>query len=86
MIAGVAAFMAYTFIQGERSRLVKEYGQKSSVVVAKVDIGELDILDESKVTTVSIPKKFLNPGYLRDPKEVINTIATVPIIKGEQIY
>ena len=49
IIAGFAMFMVYTYLEDQRSALIKEYGTQTSVVVAKTDIQELDLIDDSKV-------------------------------------
>ena len=57
----------------------------SSVVVAKQNIKEFELIDDSKVTIISVPQKFVQPGAFKSMKEVENTIASVPILKNEQI-
>ncbi len=84
-IAVFAMFMVYTYIDDQKSAMIKEYGTQSSVVVAKNDIQELDLIDDSKVEVKTVPANFLAPGHFKSIKELENTIATVPIIKGEQI-
>ncbi|MBF0311838.1 MAG: Flp pilus assembly protein CpaB [Oligoflexia bacterium] len=85
VVAGIAMMMVYSYINGRESYYLNKYGNESSVVVAKVDIKELEMLDESKVNITKMPQQFLAPGHIKDIKEVFNTIATVPILKGEQI-
>jgi len=85
VIALGAMFMVWTYIEDQEGALKEKFGQESSVVVAKVDINELDLIDDSKVTTINVPAKFRSPGHFKTIKEVENTIATVPILKGEQI-
>ena len=85
VIAGFAMMMVYTYIEDQKSAMIKEYGIQSSVVVAKNDIQELELIDDSKVEVKTVPANFLSPGHFKTIKELENTIATVPIIKGEQI-
>lgn len=85
VIAGFAMMMVYTYIEDQKSALIKDYGVPSAVVVAKVDIQELDLIDDTKVEVRTVPNNFLSPGHFKSVKELENTIATVPIIKGEQI-
>jgi pilus assembly protein CpaB len=85
VIAGFAVMMVYTYLEDQKSAMIKEYGIQSSVVVAKSDIQELDLIDDSKVEIKTVPANFLSPGHFKTIKELENTIATVPIIKGEQI-
>jgi pilus assembly protein CpaB len=85
VIAGIAMFMVYSYIEGQKNTFVNRYGKESSVVVAKVDINELELMDDTKVTIVKMPQAFLAPGHFKDIKEVFNFYASVPVLKGEQI-
>lgn len=84
-IAAFAMMMVWTYLEDQKSAMTKEYGIPMSVVVAKNDIQELDLIDDSKVEVKTVPANFLAPGHFKTIKELENTIATVPIIKGEQI-
>ena len=85
VIAGIAMFMVYSYIDGVESKFKQDYGSEVTVLVAKTDLKELELIDERKVTPINIPQKFVMPGAFSDPQEIYNTIATVPIKKGEQI-
>jgi pilus assembly protein CpaB len=85
VISIVAMFMVSTYIEDQESELKLKYGQPGSVVIAKVDIKELELIDDSKVSIITVPRKFQQPKHFKTIKELQNTIATVPILKGEQI-
>ncbi len=85
IISGLAMAMVYTYIEDQKAALFQKYGTLSSVVVAKQDIQELELIDDSKIVTITVPRSFLAPGHFKEVKELANTIATVPIKKGEQI-
>lgn len=85
LIAGFAMFMVSTYVDDQKTEMIKRYGSMASVVVAKVDIEEYELIDDSKVTIISIPQNFVAPGSFKTMKEVENTVATVPILKDEQI-
>lgn len=85
VIAGIAMFMVYSYIEGVESQFKQEYGSDVTVVVAKEDIKELELIDDRKVKAITVPQKFKMPGAFDDPQEVFNTIATMPIVAGEQI-
>ncbi len=85
VIAIFAMFMVHTYVEDQKTELVKRYGSMTSVIVAKKDIGEYELIDDSKVTIISVPQRFVSPGSFKTMKEVENTIATVPILKDEQI-
>lgn len=85
VIAGIAMFMVYSFLEGREAQFVEEYGNPSPVVVAKVDIKELELIDDRKLKIENIPKKFQMPGHFKKIEELYNTIAAVPVKAGEQI-
>jgi pilus assembly protein CpaB len=85
VIAGIAMFMVYSYLDGRESQYVEEYGNPSPVVVAKTDIKELDLIDDRSLKIENIPKKFQMPGHFTKIEELYNTIAAVPIKEGEQI-
>ncbi len=85
IIAGFSMFMVHTYIEDQKSIIIKNYGTKVPVIIAKKDIKELELIDDSKVVLKTVPQSFAEPGSFRSISEIENTIATVPIIKGEQI-
>lgn len=85
VIAVIAMLMVGSFISAERDKLTVEYGQQVPVVVAKVDIKELEMIDDRKIHVITIPSSYKSPNVFTKPADVFNTIATVPIKAGEQI-
>ncbi len=85
VISIIAMFMVYTFIEDKRSEIVKNYGSPVPVIFAKKDIKELELIDDRKIVIKNVPRKFALPGSFNSVKDLENTIATVPILKGEQI-
>lgn len=84
-IALIAVFMIWSYLDSRENDLIKDYGNKTPVVVAKEDINELEIIDDRKVKLVNIPTKFQMPGKFERVEDLYNMIAAVPIKKGEQI-
>lgn len=85
LIGIFSMFLVSTYIEGEQASITKRYGTMKSVVVAKTKINELELIDDSKVTVRTYPESFRSPGSFNTIKEVEGTVATVPILKGEQI-
>jgi pilus assembly protein CpaB len=85
ILAAVAVLMIYSYISSRETELVSEYGNMTPVVVAREDIKELEIIDDRKVRLENIPAKFQMPGHFKRVEDLYNTIASVPIKKGEQI-
>jgi pilus assembly protein CpaB len=85
ILAAVAVLMIYSYINNRETELVSEYGNMTPVVVAREDIKELEIIDDRKVRLENVPAKFQMPGHFKRVEDLYNTIAAVPIKKGEQI-
>lgn len=80
-----AVILLYGWAQDKRANFARKFGQTKTVVVARENIREFDILDESKMEVVEKPADFLQPDAIQNPTEVIGQIALAPIKKGEQI-
>jgi pilus assembly protein CpaB len=78
-------FMVYTYIEDQKVQLISKFGTDVAVVVAKKDIGELELIDETKITLITVPQTFAQPGSFNSIKDLETTVATVPILKGEQV-
>jgi len=85
IIAGIAMLMVHFYVEDQKSIMVQNYGTKSPVVIAGRDINELELIDDSKLAIINIPKNFQMPDHFKNIKDLNNTVATVPIKKGEQI-
>lgn len=85
LIAVFSMFLVSTYIEGEQASITKQYGTMKSVVVAKKKINELELIDDSKVTVRTVPEYFRAPGSFNTIKDVEGTVATVPILEGEQV-
>ncbi len=85
VIAGIAVFMVYTYLEDQEANYIRKYGDEVSVVVAKRDIKELELLDDTMLIAKNVPKAFASPGSFNKIKALENTMATVPIMAGEQI-
>lgn len=85
LIAGLAVYMVQSYIEGREAKFKEEYGNMVPVVIAKVDIKELELIDDRKVQMITVPKKYRMNGAFDKQDNLYNTIAAVPIKKGEQI-
>lgn len=85
ILAGLAVAMIWSYISSRETELQSDYGNQTPVVIAKEDIKELEIIDDRKVQLINIPSKFQMPGHFKRVEDLYNTIAAVPIKKGEQI-
>ncbi len=85
LLAGLAVAMIWSYISSRETELQSDYGNQTPVVIAKEDIKELEIIDDRKVQLINVPSKFQMPGHFKRVEDLYNTIAAVPIKKGEQI-
>jgi pilus assembly protein CpaB len=85
VIAAFAVFMVNAYIEGKESEFNKKYGDMKYIVKAKVDIKELEVIDDTKVYITSVPGNYVMPGAFTKIEDIYNTLAAVPIKKDEQI-
>lgn len=85
ILALFSMFMVYTYIEDQKTEIIKRYGTPTPVIIARKDIQELALIDDKSVRVVTVPRSFALPGHFKTIKEIENTVATTPIIKGEQI-
>lgn len=80
-----AVVLLYGWAQDNRANMARKFGQTKTVVIAREDIREYEILDESKMEVVEKPADFIEPSAVQNPTEVVGQIALAPMKKGEQI-
>jgi pilus assembly protein CpaB len=85
VIAIFAVFMVQTYIEGKEAEFNKKYGDMKYIVKAKIDIKELEVIDDTKVYITSVPANYVMPGAFTKIEDIYNTIAAVPIKQNEQI-
>ena len=86
LCAGIfAMFLVYSYSQEKKAEYDKMYGTTKRVVVATVEILEMQTIDDTMVEYKEVPVSFVQPGVVTDPEDAINSIAATTILKGEQI-
>ncbi len=80
-----AVVLLYGWAQDKRATMARKFGQTKTVVVARADILEMEIIDESKLEVVEKPSDFIQPSAVQNPIDIVGQIALAPIKKGEQI-
>ncbi len=93
----IGLFLVNSYVERIEDEATKKYGSKIQVIKAKEDIKEQETITEKMLTFSVYPKNFIepaavtfdgepdSPGQQKKLKELIGTIAVVPIRKGEQI-
>ncbi len=93
----IALFFVQSYVSSIEEKAQRQFGTEVLVLKAKVNIKELDTINETMLDFDLIPKKFVEPAALYWETKLVNesaskgknalagTIAMVPIKKGEQI-
>jgi pilus assembly protein CpaB len=85
VIAVLAVLMVNSYVTSTEEQYKSQFGEEINVVVAKVDIKELQMLDDTNLDEQTIPKKFQQPGAARSKEQVKGALSLGPIKTGEQI-
>lgn len=85
VVAVLAVMMVYSYVSSTEEEFRKMYGTDKAVVVAKTNIKELEMLDETNLTIISVPTKFVQPGTSNNISDFKSALAIAPINEGEQI-
>jgi pilus assembly protein CpaB len=97
--AAAAVFFVQSYVSSIEQEAQKTYGTENLVVVARLDIKEMDTITENMLELKPIPKKFLEPAAVFVERQnsdkpnkkssviqsIAGSVAMVPIKKGEQI-
>jgi pilus assembly protein CpaB len=85
LAAVLSVFMVYSYVSSTEEGYRLQYGTIRNVVVAKRNIKELDILDETNLTLKEMPAKLVEPGTSGNFNDFKGALAVAPINEGEQI-
>lgn len=80
-----AAFLLYSYSQDKKAEYDKAYGTSKNVVVAKVDIAEMQTIDDTMLAIDSRPAGSIEPSAVSDMEVIVGQVAAIPIKKGQQI-
>lgn len=84
-LTGFAILLVMTYVDKMESEFTDGLGTMVSVVVSKQNILEETPLTAEKFTTKQFPLKYVQKNYLTNVKDVENTVAAIPMVKGEII-
>jgi pilus assembly protein CpaB len=80
----LALVLLWVYISNREAQLLEQSAPKP-VVVATADILENTVIDESKLTAIRVPAKYLQPRAISDPRDAIGRVAVVPVPRGAQL-
>lgn len=83
----LAMYLVWQYVSGQDAEMQDAYGIETSrsIIVASRDILQFETIRPTDIESLRVPKAMLPPGYIEDPKDVIDAVAAIPITKGEQI-
>ncbi len=88
LIAAIAGIIAALFASGyltRREAEILEMVEPVSVVVATRNIQRGELINETSLGSIDIPKKFIQPGFIGDLRDAAGRIAMIPISSGTQV-
>jgi Flp pilus assembly protein CpaB len=80
----LASVAGYLVLQKVRD-LNAELGGMTKIYVAKGDIPARTLIQESQITTMEIPNRFLNKAHVTNKDDLVNMVLVVPLSKEEII-
>ena len=80
-----ASFLIYSYSQEKKAEYDKKFGAIKTVVVAKEDIRELAIINETMLETITVPAEYVDPSAVGNKEEIVGKVAAIPIPKKQQI-
>lgn len=81
----LSALLLYSYSQEKKAEYDRAFGTKSPVVRARVDIAEMQTIDNSMLELTERPSDYVEPGAVREIETAIGQVAAVPIKKGETL-
>lgn len=85
IVAILAVSMVYSYVDSTKESLMQQFGTEVPVVVAKKEIKELDVLDDTNLWIKPVPRNFVQPGAGKSLEEFKGGMAIAPISAGEQV-
>ena len=85
ILSGLAVLLVYQYISGEESKMEEQYAKFDYVLAASRDILQFETIRPTDIELIQVPRAMLPPGYLTDPKDIIDAVAAIPLTKGEFI-
>jgi len=85
VLTAFAILLGYTYIQQKEAKLYEDLGTFDDVLVASKNIGQYQSIDVGSVEQKRIPKKYVQPNYISNLKDLKDVVTAVPIAEKETI-
>ena len=83
--AGVFAVIAMMLYLNAKEGSLMDQAAPQDVVVTTRDVLANTALDERFIQVVKVPRKYVQPGALKSPQEVVGRVSAVPLPRGSQV-
>ncbi len=83
--AGAAVLLVHSYVESSIDEAKRLGGEEISVVVAKREIRELEMLDETTVMLRPCPGNYVEQGSTQRLEDLRGAMALVPMASGEQV-
>lgn len=83
--ASLGALMIAWGYMAARETYFNHFSEPVTVFVAKKNIREGTLIDESYLAIQKVPRRFLQPAAIQEPQLLVGMVNQVPILEGEQI-
>ena len=77
--------LVFQYLTNQEKEMKDKYGTFFDMVVASRDILQYHTIQPTDIDVIKVPKSMVPPGLIQNAKDVIDTVAAVPISSGEQI-
>lgn len=83
----LAMYLVWQYVSTQDAEMEDLFGLATSktIVVASRDILQFETIRPTDIESLRVPKSMLPPGYIEDPKDVIDAVAAIPITQGEHV-
>jgi pilus assembly protein CpaB len=85
VVMGLLAVVLMSIYISGRERSLLQMSAMKDVLVANLDILRGTAVDERMLVRIQVPAKYVQPGAIADPREVIGRVVAVPVPRGSQL-
>ena len=85
ILTGFAVLLGWTYIQQKQAKLYEDLGTFDDVLVATKNISQYQSIDAGSVKLSRIPRKYVQPNYIADIKDLKDTVTAIPVAENETI-
>src|SRR5512135_211338 len=85
LLAGIAAYMVYSYLGAKEQEVAKSKLETQDIVVAATAIPDSVKITQDQLKMARWPKGSLPPGYVSDPKVLEGRMTITPVSMGSPV-